>query len=47
MPPLLACWLRWGSANFLPHWLQTAIFLISASQVAGITGVSLTKFLKV
>jgi hypothetical protein len=30
---------RWGLSNFL-GWPQTMIFLISASQVAGIRGVS-------
>jgi hypothetical protein len=31
--------LRWGCAHFLPGWPQTEILWISASQVAGITGV--------
>jgi hypothetical protein len=41
MPPSPVYLLRWGLANFPhKHWPQTAVLLISASQVAGITGVS-------
>jgi hypothetical protein len=38
----VCCWAfsRWGLANYLPRLLRTAIFQISASQVARITGVS-------
>jgi hypothetical protein len=31
---------RWSLSNYLPGWLRTIILLISASQVASITGVS-------
>jgi hypothetical protein len=35
----LACWLRWGLGNLLPGQPQIMKLLISASQIAGITGV--------
>jgi hypothetical protein len=35
---LLFCW--WGLLNYLPGWSWTAVLLISASRVGGITEVS-------
>jgi hypothetical protein len=40
VPPFLAYWLRWILLNCCLSWPYTTVFLISASQVAGTTGVS-------